>query len=141
MGIFEDRAQLKVDRTITRFRTSPIVYHPYVEGPVDRYGQRDKTFGTPSAEIIGRAIHNPTMEQVTIIGQGEVYEIAFLFSRLEMLRKFPSGVEGEWMAVEGQLEWRNRRYKIEKAKPSGQLGQTFSLFIIVANSILGHRDS
>jgi hypothetical protein len=140
MQFTEDNIQKIVDQYITRFRTTPIQYLAYVAGAVDRYRQRDKTFAAPSPDLIGRAIHKPTPEKVTVIGQGEVYEIAFLFSRLEMLRKFPSATEGEWIQPEGRMTWRSRTYKIEKVKPSGQTGETFSLVIVLANSILGNRD-
>lgn len=137
----EDNIQSIVDSFITRFRTTPIQYLAYISGAVDRYNQRDKTFAAPSQDLIGRAIHRPTPEKVTVIGQGEVYEIAFLFSRLEMRRKFPAAVDGEWIQAEGRMTWRGRTYKIEKVKPTGQVGETFSMVVVLANSILGHRDS
>lgn len=136
----EESIQKRVDEVITRFKTTPIQYFEYINGVTDIYGQTDKEFSA-GPFLTGRAIHRPTAESVTIIGQGEVYEIAFLFSRLEMLRKFPSGVEGEWMDASGRMRWRERDYKIEKIKPSGQVGETFSLFIAVANSLLGNRDT
>lgn len=142
MRFTEDNIQRIVDHYITRFRTTPIQYLEYVSGAVDRYGQRDKTFAAPSPDLIGRAIHKPTPEKVTVIGQGEVYDIAFLFSRLEMVRKFPSATDGEWIQPEGRMVWRsNRVYKIEKVKPTGQTGETFSLVVVLVNSILGNRDS
>jgi hypothetical protein len=137
----EDNIQKVVDYYITQRRTTPIQYLEYTPGATDRYGQRDKAFAAPSPDLIGRAIHKPTYEKVTVVGQGEVYEIAFLFSRLEMLRKFPAAADGEWIQAEGRMVWRNRTYKIEKVKPSGQVGVTFSLVIVLANSILGNRDS
>lgn len=140
MQMTEDNVQLAVDRYLTRFRTTAIQYLAYVPGPLDRYKQTDKAFSAPSANLVGRAIHKPTPESVTVIGQGEIYDIAFLFSRLEMIRKFPSAVDGEWIQPEGRMVWRNRTYKIEKVRPSGQVGTTFSLLIVLATSILGDRD-
>jgi hypothetical protein len=140
MGITEASAQAAVDRYVSQFRATEIQYIPYTSGIVDRYKQRDKTFGTP-VTVVGRAIHNPTEESITAIGQGEVYDIAFLFSRLEMLRKFPGVADGEWIQAEGRMAWRNRTYKIQKVQPSGQVGETFSLVVVLATSILGERDS
>lgn len=140
MAITEETAQKAVDRNIERHKTTAILYYPYTTGVVDRYGQRDKTFGA-AVSLVGRAIHRPTPEMITVIGNGEVYDIAFLFSRLEMLRKFPAALDGEWVDASGQMEWRNRRYKIEKVAPSGQVGETFSLCIVLATTILGERDS
>ena len=141
MKLTEDNVQLVVDHYITLHRTTPIQYLAYAGGAVDRFKQRTKTFDAPSPDLIGRAIHNPTSEQVSIIGQGEVYDIAFLFSKLEMDRKFPAAVDGEWIQPEGQMVWRDRTYKIEKVKPSGQIGLTFSLVIALATTILGERDA
>lgn len=141
MLMTEAKVQTVVDHYITKFRTTPIQYLAYAPGVVDKFRQRDKTFVAPSPDLTGRAIHRPTPEKVTVIGQGEVYDIAFLFSRLEMVRRFPAADDGEWIQAEGRMVWRNRTYKIEKVKPSGQVGLTFSLVVVLANSILGDRDA
>ncbi len=135
----ERSIQLAVDKQLTQFRHSQIRYFPYASGPTDVYKQKVKQF-EPPVPLIGRAILNPTKEQVSVIGNDEVYEIAFLFSRLEMLRKFKLANEGEWMDVTGQMEWYDRRFKIEKYHQSGQVGPEFSLIIVLANSLLGQRD-
>lgn len=135
----EQSIQLAVDRNLTQFRHSQIRYFPYLSGATDVYKQKAKQFGVPTP-LIGRAILNPTKEQVSVIGNDEVYEIAFLFSRLEMIRKFPLANEGEWLDVTGQIEWYDRRFKIEKYQQSGQVGPDFSLVIALGNSLLGQRD-
>jgi hypothetical protein len=90
--------------------------------------------------LVGRAILNPTNEQISVIGNEERYDVAFLFSRLEMIRKFPAASEGEWIDVSGEFSWWGRRYKIEKVAPSGQIGASFSLVIALGMTIQGSRD-
>jgi len=137
--VTEAQIQTKVDQVITAHRTTEINYYGYVDGVMDIYKQRTKTFATP-VSLVGRAILNPTSEQLTVIGSGETYNIAFLFSRLEMLRKFPTADEGEWMDVKGQFTWWNRRYKISKVAPTGQVGTSFSLVVALGMTIQGQRD-
>jgi len=140
MAITEAAIETKVDTTITQYQTTPIRYYPFEEAvQPDLYKQRSKVFGLP-VTIIGRAIHKPTPEMVTVIGDGEFYDVAFVFSRLEMVRKFPAADEGEWLKTSGEMEWRNRRYKIEKVAPAGQVGVHFALVIALARTVEGYRD-
>jgi len=139
MPTIAENIEAKVDSVITKFRTTTITYYPYTSGSTDIYKQRQKTFG-PGVDLVGRAILKPTTEQVSVIGNDEVYDIAFLFSRTEMTRKFPALSEGEWLNVTGEMEWFNRRYRIEKVHPSGQVQETFILVIVLATSIYGQRD-
>ncbi len=131
--------QSKVDQVIRRYKTTDITYYPYTSGSVDRYKQRHKTFGS-STILVGRAIHNPTPQQITIIGDGEEYDIAFLFSRTELENKLPGSAEGDWIDVRGEMEWRSRRYKIEQVRPTGQIGLWFHIVAVLAKSIEGQRD-
>lgn len=131
--------EAKIDAVIRKYRTTDIVYYPYSTGSLDIYKQRTKTFGT-GVTLVGRAILNPTKESVSIIGNNEEYDIAFLFSRLELVSKFPTATEGEWIAVEGEIEWWDRRFRIVKVHPSGQIGERFLLTVALANSIPGERD-
>jgi len=128
-----------VDEVIAAHKTTAIVYYPYVTGSTDIYKQRTKTFGT-GVSLTGRAILNPTQEQISVIGNDERYDVAFLFSKLEMDRKFPSASEGEWLDVDAEITWWSRRYRIEKVHPSGQVGQYFSLVVVLATTIEGQRD-
>ena len=139
MNKTEDGIDRRIDQLLTYFRGSAVRYYPYVTGAVDIYKQRTKTFGT-AVTLIGRAIHKPTAEQITVIGNNEKYDVAFLFSRKEMLRKFPGVAEGEWGSVEGEMEWFNRRYKIEKVQVTGQVSSHFLMVVILACTVEGHRD-
>ena len=135
----EQKIEAYVDKIITRYKTTDIYYYPYVTGAVDTYKQRTKTFGDP-VTLVGRAILSPTKEQITVIGNEESYDIAFLFSRTEMQRKFPSLSEGEWLDVDGEMSWFNRRYRIIQVHPTGQVGVNFLLVVVLANSVPGARD-
>ena len=139
MSYTEAQVQTMVDNLIAVHKTTSIVYYPYATGAVDIYKQRIQTFGT-GVTVIGRAILNPTKEQISVIGNAESYDIAFLFSKLELDRKFPSASEGEWLDVDAQMSWWGRRYKIEKVHPSGQVGVAFSLIIVLGTTIPGSRD-
>lgn len=136
----ETQIGIIIDQMLTRYKSSEIKYHPYATGSVDIYNQREKTFGTPVV-LIGRAILDPTKEQVTLIGNGEEYEIAFLFSRLEMRRKFPLADEGKWIDSAGQMEWWSNRYKLEKVQPTGQVGLYFHMMVALGRSLQGARES
>lgn len=139
MNASEEAVQKAVDARITRFKTTEIRYYPFEEGVPDIFRQQTKAFGDYTS-LIGRAILRPTPEKLTVIGNGEEFDVAFLFSRLEMLRKFPAAAEGLWMKSSGQMWWWNRDYKVEHVRPTGQVGETFSLMVVLANTYEGRRD-
>lgn len=140
MKITETAVQAKVDRIIALYKTTTIWYHPFLLGTPDVYLQQTKTFGT-SVTLVGRAILRPTPETLSVIGNDEQFEVAFLFSRAEMLRKFPSAAEGKWIVSSGRMEWWSRMFKIEHIRPTGQVGEHFQLLVALANSLQGERDS
>jgi hypothetical protein len=137
-GITEDRAEAAVDYGIRRCRSSSIEYVPYVPGAVDVYRQKDKVYGVP-VPLVGRAIVSPTPELITVIGNNEKWDVAFLFSRVEMVSQFPLADEGEWMDTSGEMTWDGKRFKIGRAAPSGQIGEKFLLFIVLGTTIEGQR--
>jgi len=140
MPLTEDAIEAKIDSVLTKYQNlAPIQYYPYATGSTDIYKQRTKTFGTP-VTVIGRAINRPTKEMVTVIGDGEVFDMAFLFSRLELVRKFPAATEGEWMDTYGQMGWNSRRFKIEAARPTAQVATKYLMMVILATTIEGQRN-
>lgn len=137
--VSEATAQRAVDRVIRKYRTSTInVLKLESAGIPDRFGQSRPTFSA-GVSVIGRAIHHPTNEILTVIGDGERYEIAFLFSRLEMLRKFTTLPEGKWITTYDRIVWNGNTYKLEKVQPTGQIGQTFSEVVALGNTAEGDR--
>lgn len=141
MSSQETAIDIRVDELLTnQFNSTAIQYYPYASNTVDIYKQRTKSFGTP-VTVRGRAIHNPTKEQITVIGNGERYDVAFLFSRRELIRKFPGADDGEWMSTSGEITWFDRRYKIEKVQATGQVSTHFLMVVVLGCTIQGHRDS
>jgi len=137
--VTEAQAQRATDRAIRRYRASTISVLKFASaGTPDRFGQSRATF-SPGVPVVGRAIHNPTKEQVTVIGDGERYEIAFMFSRLEMLRRFPALPEGKWITTLDKVTWNGNTYKLEKVQPTGQVGTTFSLVVALGSTAEGDR--
>jgi hypothetical protein len=137
--VTEAQAQRATDRAIRRYRASVITVLKFASaGTPDRFKQSQATFST-GVPIIGRAIHHPTKEQITVIGDGERYEIAFLFSRLEMLRQFPLLPEGKWVTTYDRISWNGNTYKLEKVQPTGQVGTTFSLVVALGSTAEGDR--
>ncbi len=134
----EAEIQTKVDEALTKYNSGPINYFEVIPGVEDIYGQSTPTYEA-AVPLVGRSILKPTPEKVTVIGNGEMFDLAFLFSRLEMLRKFPSLDEGRWIDIRGEMTWDNRRTRIEAVRPSGQVEASFSLIIILASSIEGAR--
>ncbi len=135
----EERIEAFVDQVIRRYKTTEIVYYPYVAGATDSYKQRTRTYGT-AVTLVGRAILNATSEQISVIGNDERYDIAFLFTRLEMIDKFPTADEGEWLSVKGEITWWGRRYRISDVRPTGQVGERFLLVVALGKTIEGSRD-
>jgi hypothetical protein len=138
--VTEAQAQRVVDEAIRKYRTSPIQYLPFVSVVTDLYKQGTPQFGT-AVTLVGRAIHHPTSEMISVIGNDERFGVAFLFSRLEMLRKFPSANEGEWIVDTGRMVWNSTTYKIEHVRPTGQLGETFAEVVVLGNTIDGRRET
>jgi hypothetical protein len=138
--VTEAQVEVKVARTLSTFNSGNIDYYPYISGETDRFKQRVITYGT-AVPLVGRAILSPTEEEISGIGDARMYEVGFLFSRLEMVSKFPLGVEGEWLDGRGQLEWRGRRYKIDKVHPTGQVASKFLIVVVLCSSLKGSRDA
>lgn len=140
MSTLLDTIEATVDGVLTQFKTSEIKVYPAVtSGTYDQYKQKTKAFGTGVA-VAGRAIQNPTEEQVTAIGSGERYDAAFVFSRLELKRRFSSAAEGEWIDVTAEIGWNGRRFKLMKVRPTGQIENTFVLVVALGNTVQGDRD-
>lgn len=136
--VTENTAQLAVDRAIKRYKTSGIEVLTHIPGVPDKFQQSRSTYA-PGISVIGRATHSPTAQMISVIGDGERFGVAFLFSRLELIRKFPAGTEGKWISTNDKMSWNGNVYAIAKARPTGQVGETFSEMVILANTPEGER--
>lgn len=133
----EQSISAKIKKIIAASNSGPIDFRPYTQGTPDAYGQREPSFGT-AVPLIGRAILKPTMEEISSIGKDMAYDIAFLFSREELVARI-SANEGRWVNVEDRMEWKGAAYKIVKVHPTGQISDKFLMVIVLASTVVGQR--
>lgn len=139
--VSEALGQLAADASIRKYRTSELrVYRFLSAGTPDRFGQAVPVYDGGTV-VIGRAFHDPTQEQVTFIGDGERYGAAFVFSRLQLLKKFPALAEGKWITTYDRITWKGNEYKLDKVQPAGLIGETFSVVVALGNTPEGGRVS
>ena len=110
---------------------------PHASEPIrNLYGQSESEFDQP-VSCTGRCILNPTKEQISIIGNEQKVDCALVFSRTELVRKFPSAEEGEWISELDQFSFEEKTYKITKVHPSGRIGDRATLVIVLGDTIAG----
>jgi len=134
----ESAISSKIGRLLRGHNSGPIQYFPFTAGTPDQYGQVSPSFGPP-VFLVGRAILNPTEEIISGIGEASRYSVAFLFSREELLSKFPASNEGSWIDSRGEMFWNGSRYKVDVFHPTAQVGDTFLLFIALGTTKAGER--
>ena len=118
-----------------------ITFH--IHGPVVRNAFHQAAPVFPTNVICkGRSIVNVSEQQTSLIGNLQAADVALLFSRAEMLRKFPLKAEGEWLNEEDEFSFESERYKVLKFHPSGRIKDHSSIVILLGKTILGaFRDS
>lgn len=125
----------EVDRLLLGFGKSIWIY-PFGEGSTNQYGQAAKEFEEP-IECTGRCILRPTKETLEIIGNLQGVDCALVFSRAEMIRKFPERDENEWLDEKDEFVYEERRYKILKVHPSGRIKNFHNVVVVLGANILG----
>ena len=85
------------------------------------YGQSKLDFEATAISCTGRCILNPSPEELSIVGNMEDVDAAVLFSRAEMVSKFPSNPENEWISLDDEVEYDSIRYRIIKVYPTGRI--------------------
>lgn len=108
----------------------------YVSETQDRYKQGVVTFGTPVI-CRGRAITRPTREQLSFIGDGQEVEVAFLFSRLELVAKFPALGEGVWLTTKDEVGWGGQWWRLVSAHPTGRVSTQCSMLVMIGETAPG----
>jgi len=90
--------------------------------PLDPYKTRRPKFKAP-LEVNGRATSNPSEETMSIIGKDEDVDMAFLFSRLELERKFPAVVypAALWITSKDRIEKDGEVYRIIRVHATGEV--------------------
>jgi hypothetical protein len=108
----------------------------YVSTVLDQYKQGEQTFAT-AVEVRGRGIRRPTKDQLSMIGDAEEVEIAFVFSRLELNDKFPTATEPYWITNDDRIGFEGKQYRILSTHPTGKIALTYSMLVAIAETIPG----
>jgi len=116
----------KVDETITAYGKNMDVYQfvsleDRPDYPNNAYEQKVPVYYRPPTVVVGRVLTEPSEEIITAIGKRVEWDVAILWSRLEMLRKFPSGEENKWINEDDFVYDGDTYYSLTKVFPSGQI--------------------
>lgn len=139
-----------VDNVLRRFQTAPIyikkfsglsapakttnIYgRPDVTNP---YGYQNSLFDAP-VQTVGRGILKPTKEMFDGITTDKIFDAAFLWSRLELARKFPTLEENAWITEKDRLVFRNNEYSIVEIHPTGAISDQNVIFVALAQTQKG----
>lgn len=124
----------EIDASITQYGMTIEVY-PFLDvGTVNTYGQKKAKFHEP-IEVTCRCIRNPTVEEISILGSEQEVDVMLVFSRSELVRKFPDRNEHEWIDENAQFIFEDKRYKVIKVHHSGRIA-TYDHVIIVGGKNL-----
>ncbi len=142
MGFFQDQAlneqtqiQNEVDDLILGFGDTVEIYVAK-DSVKNNYGQASVSFHE-AIPCTGRSILAPTKEDITIIGDLQNVDVAVVFSRLEMLRKFPHRDENRWIDEDDEFKFENERFRITKVYPTGRVKDWDLLLILLGKNISG----
>lgn len=105
----------------------------------DLYGQGPRTFAA-AVSTRGRGIRSPTKDQITVIGDSEEVDIAFVFSRLELERKFP-GLEPFWITNDDEIGFEGRRYRILSTRSTGKAFGKYSMLVAIGAASPGSAET
>ncbi len=137
MNPSEASIQAKVANAISAFG-STIGVRKYSSGPSDLYKHGQPTYAA-SVNCTGRAIYKPTPEQVSAIGSTEQFDLAVLFSRTELVAKFPLAAERAWIDERDRIVAQGVLYEVTRVHPSGRIKDYEHLVILLCNTIEGRR--
>lgn len=135
----ESRIQDKVYAVLRDHGTDMDVLK-YTGTTLDQYKQGEPTFEDP-VEVRGRGIRRPTKDQLSMIGDAEEVEIAFVFSRLELNEKFPTATEPYWVTNDDRIGFEGKLYRILSTHPTGKVAQTYSMLVAIAETLPGEAES
>lgn len=128
-------AETEVDAALRDYGKEILVYlHKTVV--VNVYEQAAKAFEEP-VSCTGRCILNPTKEEVSVVGNLEGVDIAALFSRLEMVRRFGDAEEQAWLSELDEIEFENKRYRILQVHPTGRVENRCVMVVVLGANMLG----
>lgn len=127
-AIWVDKCLSEVGDTITVYK--------FTTGTANRYGQRAATFSTGVA-CVGHCVLKPSEELIALVGNEQKVDAVISFSRLEMKRKFASGVEGAWVTEKDEFDFEGKRYRILKVLPSGRVEDYDHVFLVFGANLEG----
>lgn len=136
----EPKIQKKVRSALTRHGTDIDVLKYTTGAVLDQYKQGEPEFADP-IEVRGRGIRRPTKDQLSMIGDGEEVEIAFVFSRLELNEKFPAATEPDWITNDDRIGFEGKLYRILSTHPTGKIHLTYSMLVALAETIPGGAEA
>jgi len=112
----------------------------YDDMVLDQYNQGEPQFADPIV-VRGRGIRRPTKDQISFIGDAEEVEIAFVFSRLELNDKFPDATEPYWITNDDRIGFEEKLYRILEAHPTGKVAETYSMLVLIAETLPGGAET
>jgi hypothetical protein len=112
----------------------------YESTVLDQYKQGEQVFADP-VSVRGRGIRRPTKDQLSFIGDAEEVEIAFVFSRLELNEKFPLATEPYWITNDDRIGFEGRVYRVVEAHPTGKVALTYSMLVLIGETIPGGAET
>ena len=122
----------KVDKLLTDHQSLEPIYILKYEGtlpsPKTPFTTAVKKYGSPIL-VVGRAITNPTKELASLFGNLAKLEIAFVWSRLELIKKFPLAAENDWLDSKDIVQYKDNTYDLIQVKPSGHYASFCTLVI------------
>lgn len=136
MSGLEAKIQTQVDNllSVVQFGEAVKVYKFQSAADNYPYGRGGAIVYSTALDVTGRIITEPTEELLTLIGDGLKWDVALLFSRLELVRKFSAADENEWLSVDDEFEHGGMRYACIKMFPTGRVHTQHSLIVVVCKS-------
>lgn len=139
MGLTENYVLRVVDTTIANHTDAgSIGVVKYAGTVLDQYKQGEPTYAAFAVPTTGRGIRQPNMDQLSMIGDGESVEIAFVWSRLELARRFPSAADPmKSIDTRDRLEFEGKTYRILSTHPTGKSHSVYTMLVVKAASLPG----
>ena len=101
-------------------------------------GHGTKTYDDP-VETIGRVIIEPSDQVASLIGSTERFDAAFLWTRDELVKQFPTLGENLWITTNDIIVFNMNEYNLFRVYPTGKVQEECLLFIGLALTPRGKK--
>jgi len=135
MGLTQGEVLAHVKSTIAR-HGSVLGVLKFSSLTTDQYQQGDPTFNTV-VNTTGRGIRQPSADELSVIGDGENVEIAFVWSRLELIDKLSSYPTDKWLDNKDRIQFEGKVYRILSTHLTGKAFDLYSMVVCKAESLVG----